>query len=468
MSRIGDSLDESLTRETFPEEEVPKKNSCCSKSFRELLKLSIAYFFVFTGFSGVQNLASSLDLGEVSGSVSIAIIYIVFTVTCLIAPIFIKLVGAKTTIVLQFTIITLFVASNMYPKLYTSYPAAGLLGFGAAPSWVSQGEYVSTLAERHNDVYREDVFGMFNGIFCAIFQLTQVSGNLISYIVLDKDKNSPTEAPTSLPLWDSPSKSVVDTKTKYLLFLSFIISCGLGILITQFTLEALKVKNTAQKMGYTQIEKESIDAHEEQSSCLVLTSTLRLMAKPHLFMLIPIMVANGLEQGFAYSTLTANVIKTNLGEANIGLGMICFGVLNTLSSLIFGKISDQKKIGINTCLCIAFIVQIGCGVWLWFKFEDLKKNSWVEVLIVSGVWGVGDGICTTLLSARLGAWFPKDKDAAFSNWKMYQSLGISIIFFFHDFLTLNWMLLMVGISWIVGIFSLFFASCLFNRSQRRY
>jgi len=345
MSWIGDSLDESLqTHETFPEEELPKKSSCCSKSFRELLKLSIAYFFVFTGFTGVQNLASSLDLGEVSGSVSIGIIYIVFTVTCLIAPIFIKLVGSKTVLVLQFTIITLFVASNMYPKLYTSYPAAGLLGFGAAPSWVSQGDYVSTLAERHNEAYRgEDVFGMFNGIFYAIFQLTQVSGNIISYIVLDKDKNGPTEAPTSLPLWDSPPKRVVDNRTKYLLFTSFIISCGIGILITQFTLEALKVKSTAQKMGYTQIEKESIDAHEEESSCLVLTSTLRLMAKPHLFLLIPIMVANGLEQGFAYSTLTANVIKTNLGEANIGLGMICFGVLNTLSSLIFGKISDQKK-----------------------------------------------------------------------------------------------------------------------------
>jgi len=105
---------------------------------------------------------------------------------------------------------------------------------------------------------------------------------------------------------------------------------------------------------------------------------------------------------------------------------------------------------------------------LWFKFEDLKKNSWEEVLIVSGVWGVGDGICTTLLSARLGAWFPKDKDAAFSNWKMFQSLGISSIFFSHDFLTLKWMLLMVGISWVVGIISLFFASCLFNKSQHRY
>jgi len=454
-------MDEVATGE-ISYEEVRRKGTCCSKSLRELLKLSIGYFFVFTGYSGVQNLASSLDLGNVSGSVSIGIIYILFTVTCLFAPMIIRLFGAKTTIVLQFIIITLFVASNMYPRIWTLYPAAGLLGFGAAPSWVSQGEYVSTLAERHNEMFGEDVFGLFNGIFFAIFKLTQVSGNLISYIVLDKDESSAIGSPTSSPVGDVPSKSDLDDKTKYLLFMSFIISCLIGVFVIQCLLESLKPKKTA-KMGFKQIKKTNLDIIDKKSSCHVLTSTVRLMFKPHLCLLIPIMVANGLEMGFAYSTLTDNVIKENLGEANIGLGMICFGVFATLSSLVFGKISDQ--IGISTCLCIAFILQIACSTWLWFKFEHLKKNSWEEVLIVSGVWGVGDGICTTLLSARLGMWFPNEKDAAFSNWKMFQSLGVSIIFFFHDFLTLKRVLLMVGISWVVGLISSFCAACVFNRSQ---
>merc|ERR1719397_692649 len=249
---------------------------CCSKSLRELLKLSLAFFFVFTGYSGVQNLLSSLDLGVVSGSVSIGIIYILFTVTCLIAPIIIKLFGPKTTIVLQFSIITLFVASNMYPKLYTSYPASGLLGFGAAPSWVSQGEYVSTLAERQKEFQTNDVFGMYNGIFYGIFQLTQVSGNLISYFVLDKDKNTPTQAPTSGML--APPKTEINESTKYLLFMTFIVSCLIGIVIMQCTVQTLKPKKLL-KIGYTQIEKE-IPEESEESSCYALTSTLRLMVKP--------------------------------------------------------------------------------------------------------------------------------------------------------------------------------------------
>jgi len=466
MTRNGESLDDTLLSNESYQKEGQKNVCCCSKSLREVLKLSLAFFFVFTGYSGVQNLLSSLDLGVVSGSISIGIIYILFTVTCLIAPIIIKLFGPKTTMVLEFSIITLFTASNIYPRLYTTYPAAGLLGIGAAPSWVSQGQYVSTLAERHNQINGEDVFGMFNGVFYAFFQLTQVSGNLISYIVLDKDKSSPSQAPTSSDLWSTPAKSDVNHSTKDLLFMSFIISCLIGIVITQCTLLSLKPKKKRGEIGYTRIEEGNFDEEGRQSSCHVLTSTFRLMVRPQLFLIIPIMVANGLEMGFAYSTLTANVIKVNLGEANIGLGMICFGVFDTLSSLFFGKISDQKIVGISTLMCIAFALQIACGAWLWFYFDDLKKNSWKEVMIVCGVWGVGDGISTTLLSARLGAWFPKEKEAAFSNWKMWQSLGISIIFFMHDYLSFKSMLLMVGISWVVGIIGLICASCLLSRSQQ--
>jgi len=466
MARNGESLDGTLlTHETVPEEEE-EQVCCCSKSLRELVKLSIAYFFVFTGYSGVQNLASSLDLGSVSGSVSIGIIYILFTVTSLIAPIIIKLFGTKTTMVLQFSIITLFVASNIYPKFYTTYPAAGLLGFGAAPSWVSQGEYVSTLAEKYNQINSEDVFGMFNGIFYGFFQATQVSGNLISFFVLDKDKTSPTEAPTSLPPLGGPPKTDINDSTKYLLYMSFMISCLIGIVIMQLTLEPLKPKKKKAEIGYTQIEEGYVHEVDEESSCHVLTSTLRLMVRPHLFLLIPIMVANGLEMGFAYSTLTANVIKVNLGEAKIGLGMICFGAFDTFSSLFFGKISDQKRVGISSLLFIASALQIACGAWLWFYFDDLKKNSWKEVYIICGVWGIGDGISNTLLSARLGAWFPREKDAAFSNWKMFQSLGTSVFFFMHDYISFESMLLMVGIGWVVGIIGLFFAGCMFSRSQQ--
>eukprot|EP00494_Astrolonche_serrata_P022547 UN22804 len=57
--------------------------------------------------------------------------------------------GPKICILFQFAIMMLFVASFMYPRVYTVYPAAALLGTFAAPLWVGQGDYVNWLSRRH-------------------------------------------------------------------------------------------------------------------------------------------------------------------------------------------------------------------------------------------------------------------------------------------------------------------------------
>ena len=70
-----------------------------------------------------------------------------------------------------------------------------------------------------------------------------------------------------------------------------------------------------------------------------------------------------------------------------------------------------------------------------------------------------------MLSALLGKWFQKDKEAAFANWKMCQSLGISVIFFCQDALYLNTKLLIVAISWGIGMFGLFIAKLLASKEN---
>jgi len=83
----------------------------------QLLFLSAAFFFVFTGFGGVQNLESSIDLGEVSGSVCFGIIYVVFVVICLFAPVIVKYLSLKTTILVQFFIFGLFCVLHIWPEV---------------------------------------------------------------------------------------------------------------------------------------------------------------------------------------------------------------------------------------------------------------------------------------------------------------------------------------------------------------
>ena len=48
--------------------------------------LGVSFFFAFTAYSGTQNLESSIDLGHVSGTTALGILYIVFTMSCLVGP----------------------------------------------------------------------------------------------------------------------------------------------------------------------------------------------------------------------------------------------------------------------------------------------------------------------------------------------------------------------------------------------
>jgi len=463
MLQDGQSLEESLL---IPKDVKVQRNRsifCCpfSASMTQLILISFAHFFVFTGYAGVQNLESSMDLKEVNGSVSIGIIYVFLGSSCLVAPMIIKVIGEKTAIVLQFIIITAFCGSNIFPKVYTMYPAAALLGLGAAPQWVSQGKYVTLLAENYKQYDTEgcrDVFGWFNGIFYGVYQMTQVSGNLISMLVLREEDVGPTQQPTNFL---EPPKSEINEHTRILLFMTYIVSCATGVILMKCMVKPL----TQLQLGSALIETKAIDDINEETSCSILTSTLRLMVKPRLFLLIPLMVVNGVEMGFAYSALTANVIKENLGEDNIGLGMICFGVVDTLSATIFGKISDI--VGIPVCIFIGFVFQSLCGAWLWVCFDDLKPNSWLQILAACGVWGLGDGTCSALISALVGKRFPRDKEAAFANWQMFQAVGVAGVFFSHDYLSLRMMILVVGISWVAAIAGLFCFCCLTRQERCR-
>jgi len=414
----------------------------------QLILLSVAFFFVFTGFGGAQNLESSLDLGAVSGSVCLGIIYVTFTVTCMLAPVVVRYISPKKTMMLQFFIFGLFVLSNIWPEVWTMYPISGIVGLFYAPMWVAQGQYVTTLAERQSVIINEDVYGSFNGIFYSIFQLTQVSGNLISALVLDTGSGDADD---------------ISWITKFILFTCFAVSCWLGLIVLYIWVKQLEPKDQRTPGEEIHVSDKAQNTVQEMEGETDIWSAFRFMSYPQLFLLIPIMLANGLEMGFAYSTLTGDVIAGNLGTDNIGWGMIVFGVADTLSSYFFGKVSD--KVGPVLCITIGFVVESVCVAYLYFCYDDLEPDAWTQIFIVSGIWGFVDGIMQTLLSALLGEWFTTEKEDAFANWKTWQSGGMSIIFFCEDSVPLKSLLILLFIVWCIGIIGLYAARYL--RSKNR-
>ena len=57
--------------------------------------------------------------------------------------------------------------------------------------------------------------------------------------------------------------------------------------------------------------------------------------------LAPLMLFNGIQQGFTSSEFTTNFIRESLGEASIGYVMAVFGATNVLFSIGIGRLADK-------------------------------------------------------------------------------------------------------------------------------
>merc|ERR1719210_3136564 len=81
----------------------------------------------------------------------------------------------------------LWMAANGYATWWTMVPASVLLGVAAAPLWTAQCSYFTLLAKRYAEVSGEDeeaVLTRFFGIFFFFFQITGITGSVISATIL--------------------------------------------------------------------------------------------------------------------------------------------------------------------------------------------------------------------------------------------------------------------------------------------
>ena len=109
-------------------------------ALRSCLWLSVSYFFTFVAYLAAQTLASTLPIPPpASGTVAISIIYWAFTFSSLWSPLLVHHVGPKPCILASFAMYATFIAANMYPRWWTLYPGALMVGLAASPLWVSQG-----------------------------------------------------------------------------------------------------------------------------------------------------------------------------------------------------------------------------------------------------------------------------------------------------------------------------------------
>jgi hypothetical protein len=106
------------------------------KCIKNLIAISVSFFFLFSAFNSIANLQSSLNTEASLGTYSLFVIYASFALSCLILPSMLtSKFGYKWSLFMCEIAYCVYIITNLYVKWWTLIPAAVILGLGAAPLW---------------------------------------------------------------------------------------------------------------------------------------------------------------------------------------------------------------------------------------------------------------------------------------------------------------------------------------------
>ncbi|XP_072041294.1 protein unc-93 homolog A-like [Amphiura filiformis] len=304
----------------------------------------------------LQNLASSLYATGGLGLASFATIYCFYAISCPVAPVVIRFLGTKWVIVAACCTYCVYIAMNFYPTYYTLIPAAVLMGMGTGPLWSSQGTHLTTSAMNLADIISETheaVISRFNGVFFFFNLASQIPGNLVSSLVLFSGVNGGTSNDTDLsscgandcgavPVANSSGSNTPDQTTLYILFGTLLAWGTLSIPMAAFFMNPLP--------SYCPVLPAKRSALEQ------LKATFRLALSPRMFLLIPLIIYNGMELGFASGDFTKAYISCTQGVQTIGFVMTAYGIGGGISALFLGIIN--KYTGRLPIFTVGFLSQM--------------------------------------------------------------------------------------------------------------
>lgn len=395
--------------------------------------ISCAFMIQFTAFQGTANLQSSINAKDGLGTVSLCAIYAALVVSCIFVPTFlIKKLTVKWTLCFSLMCYAPYIGSQFYPKFYTLVPAGILLGIGAAPMWASKATYLTQVAGVYAKLTDQAVDGIivrFFGFFFLAWQTAELWGNLISSLVLSNPHGGGGSSSSNSTNYDGCGanfcQSLQINSNENLerpadgeiyeisgIYLACIISAVIVIAL---------VVDPLSRYGEKQGRRNS---QPEMTPIQLLSATAYQLKKPYQQLLIPITVFIGMEQAFIGADFTQSYISCALGISNVGYVMICFGCVNAVCSLLFGSI--MKYIGRAPIMGLGVLVHTGLQTWMliWRPHPDAPMKFYMA----AGLWGVGDAVWQTQVNGLYGTLFRRNKEAAFSNYRLWESVGFVIAY----------------------------------------
>uniref|UniRef100_F7F0N8 Protein unc-93 homolog A n=1 Tax=Monodelphis domestica TaxID=13616 RepID=F7F0N8_MONDO len=403
------------------------------RSLKNIIVVAFGFLLLFTAYGGLQNLQSSLNDEEGLGVATLSVVYGALILSSMfLPPILIKKFGCKWTITASMCCYIAFSLGNFYASWYTLIPTSIILGLGGAPLWSAKCTYLTITGNAYAQKagkLGKDVVNQYFGIFFLIFQSSGVWGNLISSLVFQQESIKGEISDDQLMhcgakdcLKTSTSSSNSTRPTHDLIYTLLGIYTGSGILAVLLVAIFLE-----------QIPKDLLENSEEKKNASFASNflaTFRHLKDKRQCLLIPLTMYSGFEQGFLSGDYTKSYVTCALGIRYVGYVMICFSATNSLSSMLFGKISQYT--GRIALFVLGAVIHLSCiiSLLLWKP----HPSQMAVFFIFPALWGMADAILQTQTNAIYGVLFVKNKEAAFANYRLWESFGFVIAFGYSTFL----------------------------------
>ncbi|XP_075057043.1 protein unc-93 homolog A-like [Mixophyes fleayi] len=414
---------------------------------KNILVLSFGILLLYTAYMGLQTLQSSMNTIEGLGVASLSVMYVTLSLSSLfLPPLLIKKIGCKWTIVASMFCFISYSLCNFYSSWPTLIISSILVGIGGGPLWASKSTYITITGSKYAEAcgkISKDVVNQYFGYFFLICQTCRVWGNLISSLVFHLTPNAGLDAPnqTICGAGDCPAELTQSgnntddrpSNTVIYILLGSYTGCGvLAVLLIIIFLDPIEGDK---------------DEKQDKACCSTLLSAFRHLRDKRQCFLIPLTMFSGFEQGFIASDFTKSYVTCILGLKYVGFVIICFGVTNAICAAIFGKLTQYT--GRIPLFLLGAAINVGCiiGFLIWKP----ATGNFAVFFVMSGLWGIADAVWQTLLSSLYGVLFEKNKEAAFANFSLWESLGFAIAFGYSSFLCVYIKLYILMCVVVVGI-----------------
>ncbi|GBP70337.1 UNC93-like protein [Eumeta japonica] len=179
----------------------------------------------------------------------------------------------------------------------------------------------------------------------------------------------------------------------------------------------------------------------------LLATTTKLMREPNQMLLMVITTWIGLEQAFFGADFTAAFVSCPIGTGWVGYVMMTFGVSNALSCLATGclvKLTGRLPL---MCAATALHTSLLLTLLLW-KPHPYHPTVQYAVAVL---WGICDSIWMVQINAYCGILFPSREEAAYANFRLWESFGFIIAYSYSPYLRTDVKLYIVLGLMITGV-----------------